>query len=172
MEASAEDDERYVSYGASGGWSIVIDAQGEPECFAMGRFRSGSTMRFGIDTTTTPQSVYIVVSDPKWKGMRMDTDYPLEVSFDEAPGTALTATSGETDPNALTFRFTDPALATAFARAARMVVSRKGEIMARIMLGDPKAALMEMGTCRRDMTVLMEALRDEVEEDSPEDPIA
>lgn len=165
----AEDDPRYVTYGTSGGWSIVVDAEGEPECFAMGRFRSGSTMRFGIDSTTMPKSVYIVLSDPKWKGMKADTDYALRVSFGGAPEVPMTATSGEEDATVLTFRFSDPAIAGSFARAGTMTVRRDGSVMARVTLGEPKAALMEMGTCRRDMTVLMDALRDEEGDHSPEE---
>lgn len=158
----------YVTYGTSGGWSIVIDAENDAECFVMGRFRTGTTMRFGIDRETRPQSVYIVMSDRRWRGLARNAAYPVRVSFDQAPAIAMTATSGEKDATSLTMRFSDSSTAAAFALARTMIVRREGRVMARMTLGQPIAALAEMGACSKDMTVLMDALRAEgVVEDEP-----
>lgn len=151
----------YIPYEDIGGWSVVVDVETEPTCFIIGRFRSGATMRFGIDHDDDGASAYAVVSDAKWSDLKPDRDYAVRVTIDGS-GRDMTARSGSAgEPPSLTIRMDDAAFAMAFALGESMVVERDARTIARLALETPAVALMRMGQCQSEMGVLMEALREE-----------
>jgi hypothetical protein len=151
----------YIPYAAAGGWNVVVDASGDPTCFVIGTFRSGITMRFGIDEDE-PASLYVVVADPKWKDVEPDRDYEIGMRLDGHEALSMRARSGVVGASpSLTIHFSDPVQATRFAMGSAMILRKGTTDLARIDLGTPAKALMEMAECRRDMKVLAEALRAE-----------
>ena len=140
---------------------MVIDVADGPTCFVIGTFRSGTTMRFGIDEEE-PAALYVVVADPRGKDIAPDREYDVDMKLDAEPVMRMKARSGKdgTSPS-LTMRFADPVHATRFATGRAMILKKGPGDLASVALGTPSEALMEMAECRRDITVVTEALREE-----------
>ncbi len=135
------------------GWAVYADPTLGNACYIATVYEEGTLLRLGFDFSSNPRSVYLGLSNEKWKSLDAGKEYPIKIQFDRNPVWDAAATARDMgDYNLLVVKTTDVNFVSEFSRKLTIRVEFAGRQIVNLRLDKSAKAISEMLNCQDAVT--------------------
>ena len=170
--ASAEDDpsKDTILWGTFGEWDVRVDRTAGDACYVARVYDAGVVLRFGRYSKQSDSGLYFSVNNPKWKSLKDEQEYPIDLQFgdnDPWSGNATGVVEDDDITRSLVVSSGDEKFLEEFETSDTVKVSYDDKEIANLSLNGVIKAVNEMNACQKKTDEILKKLEPKPEEADP-----
>ncbi|MDQ1186995.1 hypothetical protein [Agrobacterium larrymoorei] len=170
--ASAEDapSKDTILWGTFGEWKVFVDTSAGNACYVGRVYDASVVLRFGRYRRQGDSGLYMSVNNPKWKSLKNEQEYPVDVQFgdnDTWSGNALAVVEDDNITRSLVVSGADEKFLEEFETSDTAKVYYDDKEIANLSLKGVAKAVSEMNACQKKTDEVLKKLNPKPEEADP-----